>query len=110
MHKEEFEAVRTEVYLPNTDKYFVSETDWFLMEELFYSQLQQVFLLFPRRKAEVIARIHHVTKKNHHVIFVYDFENPYLKVEHAVYLEIEDLINPLGIIIDDKSRGSDYGD
>ena len=51
-----------------------------------------------------------VIKKNHKVIFTADFENPWITREGFIYREIQDITDPLCIFVEDKSRGSDYGD
>ena len=46
------------------------------------------------------------------VCFVGTFELPLIHnlSEDYIYLELSDLLDRLGIIVDDNSRGSDYGD
>ena len=51
-----------------------------------------------------------VVRKNKKVVFTADFENPQTEVEGYIYLEIHDITDPLCIFVEDKSRGSDYGD
>ena len=61
---------------------------------------------FPR----IMEEIDRVIKKNHKVIFTADFENPWISREGYIYREIFDITDPLRIFVEDKSRGSDYGD
>ena len=50
-------------------------------------------------------------KKYKKVVFVYDYENPYVKdLDGFIYRELTDISDPLHIFVEDKSRGSDYGD
>lgn len=51
-----------------------------------------------------------IVKKNRLVVFTGDFESSPTEAEGAIYLEITDITNPLHIYVEDKSRGSDYGD
>ena len=43
-------------------------------------------------------------------MFVGNFEFPQTEVEEHIFLEITDVTDPLKIFVEDKSRGSDYGD
>ena len=58
----------------------------------------------------IIDRMIEVAKKNKKVVFVGNFENPQTEVEGFIFLEITDISDPLKIFVEDKSRGSDYGD
>ena len=49
-------------------------------------------------------------KEKHHIVFTYDYENPFINIDNYIYLEFIDLCDKLKIYIEDKSRGSDYGD
>lgn len=60
--------------------------------------------------SDILEAIDAAIKKNHKVIFTGDFESPFLLRDGFVYLEIQDITDPLGIFVEDKSRGSDYGD
>lgn len=51
-----------------------------------------------------------IVKANHKVVFTGDYEAPLSHVEDAVYLEIFDITDRLQLFVEDKSRGSDYGD
>ena len=51
-----------------------------------------------------------VVKKNKKVVFVGNFEYPQTEVEGFIFLEVTDITDPLKIFVEDKSRGSDYGD
>lgn len=39
-----------------------------------------------------------------------DYEVPLTHAENYIYQEITDITDSLGIFVEDKSRGSDYGD
>ena len=49
-------------------------------------------------------------KKYGHAVFTRDFQHTIITDERFIAFEIDDLIGELGIVIDDISRGSDYGD
>ena len=59
---------------------------------------------------EIMVAIDEIIKKHHKVIFTADFENPWITREGFIYREIHDITDPLNIFVEDKSRGSDYGD
>lgn len=60
--------------------------------------------------SRIMEEIDKTVKKNHKVIFTADFENPWITREGFIYREIFDITDPLLIFVEDKSRGSDYGD
>ena len=82
----------------------------FYVEPGFYDGL----LGFKEKRAErfdeLMAAIDQTIKKEHRVIFTADFENPWITRDGYIYREIFDLSDPLQIFVEDKSRGSDYGD
>ena len=51
-----------------------------------------------------------LVKQSKKVIFTHDYEFPLIKRDDFIYLEITDVTDPLQIYVEDKSRGSDYGD
>ena len=52
-----------------------------------------------------------IVKKNKKVVFTGNFEFPQTETdEDYIILEITDVTDPLKIYVEDKSRGSDYGD
>lgn len=61
---------------------------------------------FPR----VLARMKEIVRANPKVVFTGNYETPFLSLDDAIYQEISDITDPLGIFVEDKSRGSDYGD
>ncbi|MCR5348639.1 MAG: hypothetical protein K6E59_03415 [Bacilli bacterium] len=82
----------------------------FYVEPGFYDGL----LGFKEKRAErfqdLMNEIDNIIKKEHRVIFTADFENPWITREGYIYREIFDITDPLRIFVEDKSRGSDYGD
>lgn len=69
---------------------------------------------YKEKKAEDFPRlmvaIEQIVKKEHHVVFTGNYEAPFLEMAGYVYREIGDIADPLKIFVEDKSRGSDYGD
>lgn len=58
----------------------------------------------------ILDAIYDCVEENPCVILTADFENPWIHKEGYIYREILDFTDPLGIFVEDKSRGSDYGD
>ena len=83
----------------------------FYVEPVFYTQLHG---FKDRHSAEayqqIINQMIDVVKKNQKVVFVGNFEYPQTDADGYIYLEITDITDPLKIFVEDKSRGSDYGD
>lgn len=90
--------------------YTDSESNLFYVEPGFYDGL----LGFKERRLDefhlIMEELDRIVKANHRVIFTADFENPWIEREGFIYREIHDLTDPLRIFVEDKSRGSDYGD
>ena len=86
------------------------EGNRFYVEPGFYEGLIGFKEKQEERFEEIMDAINEVVKKNHHVIFTADFENPWIGREGYIYREIFDITDPLAIFVEDKSRGSDYGD
>ena len=84
--------------------------DVFYVEPGFYDALLGFREKRAERFDELMTAIDTVIRENHQVIFTTDFENPWITREGFIYREIFDLTDPLHIIVEDKSRGSDYGD
>ena len=83
----------------------------FYIEPIFYTHLMGFKEHYPNELIRIIERMIEVVKKNKHVVFVGTFEYPQTEVDDSyIYLEITDITDPLLIFVEDKSRGSDYGD
>lgn len=84
------------------------------IEPLFYSYIKNFETIFPDKLPLVIDEIEKITKKNKQVIFTgmdEEFEDePVTKKEGLIILTLTDILDRIGIYIDNKSRGSDYGD
>ena len=104
-------------YIENPDpentlvhRYVDKEGNTFYVEPGFYDAV----LGFKEKRAErfddLMKAIDETIKKEHRVIFTADFESPWITRDGFIYREIFDLTDPLHIFVEDKSRGSDYGD
>ena len=82
----------------------------FYIEPAFYTQMMGFKELRESDYPRIIKRMEEVVKKNKKVVFTAEYENPQTEVEGYIYLEIHDITDPLQIYVEDKSRGSDYGD
>lgn len=86
----------------------------FYIEPIFYSYLSSCFIQYPDKKQVILDEMERVVRKNRLVIFTgmdeeYEDE-PITKNDAAIVLTIYDILNTLHIYVDNKSRGSDYGD
>ena len=82
----------------------------FYFEPMVYTQLQGFKERHEDKFSLIINEMIKRVKKNKHVVFVGDFESYYEEIDGYIYLEITDITNSLKIFVEDKSRGSDYGD
>ena len=91
--------------------YILDSGEDFYIEPAFYTQLRGFKDRHPKEVCDkIIERMIEVVKRNKKVVFVSNFENPQTEVEGYIFLEITDITDPLKIFVEDKSRGSDYGD
>ena len=86
-----------------------NESD-FYFEPMVYTQLEGFKERHKDKFSLIIEEMIKRVKKNKHVVFVGDFESYYEEIDGYIYLEITDITNSLKIFVEDKSRGSDYGD
>ena len=82
----------------------------FYIEAPFYTQLEGLKSLQKERFNEILLEMEIIVKENKFVVFTMDFENPATKADGYIYQEITDITDRLNIFVEDKSRGSDYGD
>ena len=81
------------------------------VEPSFYTQLTNFKELYNEKDYNrIIEYMLILMKEKHHIVFTYDYENPFINIDNYIYLEFIDLCDKLKIYIEDKSRGSDYGD
>lgn len=84
--------------------------DQFYIEPIFYTKLKNLLDIYPQYENAILDEMEKRVKKNHRVVFVGTFEYPQTEVDDFIFLEIEDITDSLKIYVEDKSRGSDYGD
>lgn len=108
----EFEAyeIRIEKEYPFSPHVIIDEECDFYFEPVVYTQLQGFKERHPDKYHLIIEEMINRVKKNKKVVFVGDYESYFTEVPNYIYLEITDITNPLKIFVEDKSRGSDYGD
>lgn len=82
----------------------------FYIEPAFYTMLRGFLDRLPNDYPRIIEAIFETVKKNKHVVFTANYEFPQTEVDDYIYLEVTDITDPLKIFVEDKSRGSDYGD
>ena len=96
---------------PFANCYEYDSGERFYIEPIFYTQLQGFKEHCPKDYPRIIKRIEEVVKRNKYVVFVGTYEFPQTEVDDKyIFLEINDITDPLQIFVEDKSRGSDYGD
>lgn len=95
---------------PYTAKFVYDNGDTFYIEPVFYLKLQAFKLHYEDRYSNIIEEMERIVKRNHLVVFVGDDDEEITDVNGAIYLTVQDITNPLQIYVEDKSRGSDYGD
>ena len=95
---------------PFIPHYELDDGSDFYIEPIFYTQL----LGFKERHEDkyqlIIDSLLERVRKNKKVIFVGDYETNTFEKDGYIILEITDITDPLQIFVEDKSRGSDYGD
>jgi len=95
---------------PYSTLYFYESGESFYIEPVFYTQLKGFKYHHPKEFHRILKEMERLVKKNKKIVFTGNFERPLTSVDNYLYLEITDVTNPLCIFVEDKSRGSDYGD
>ena len=96
---------------PYTQRFTYPSGDIFYVEPVFHLKLQGFKMQRPESIDTILLEMERIVKQNHVVVFVGEEDYEITKdVEGAIYLTIQDVCNPLLIFVEDKSRGSDYGD
>ena len=95
---------------PFTPLYELEGGERFYVEPVFYTMLQGFKDHHPDKYPLIVNEILRIAKENKKVVFTGNYEYPLTNVEGYIFLEITDITDPLQIFVEDKSRGSDYGD
>ena len=90
--------------------YSYPDGETFYIEPVFYTQLMGFKDHYPEQYHLIIEKMEELVKKNKKIVFTGNFENPLTDVDNYIFLEITDVTDLLQIFVEDKSRGSDYGD
>ena len=105
----EFKLVKDEEN-PFSYHFVIDENTDFYLEPVVFTQLNGFKERHPDKYDLIIKSMIERVKSLKKVIFVGDFENYFTEKEGYIYLELLDITDPLQIFVEDKSRGSDYGD
>ena len=94
--------------------YKCQEGELFYIEPLFYSYLQNFKIQYSDKMQDVLNEMLRIVKRNKKVIFTgmdeeYE-EDPVTIADNFIVLTLFDVLNQIGIFLENKSRGSDYGD
>ena len=96
---------------PFSDHYMLENGESFYIEPTFHTQLMGFQELRTKEYPQIVEEMIRIVKKNKKVVFTGNFECPQTETdEDYIYLEVTDVTDPLLIFVEDKSRGSDYGD
>ena len=90
--------------------YSYPDGETFYIEPVFYTQLMGFKDHHPDKYHLIINKMEELVKKNKKIVFTGNFDNPLTEVDNFIFLEITDVTDLLQIFVEDKSRGSDYGD
>lgn len=82
----------------------------FYVEPGFYKLYEALKTVYPDRKQAFLNKMDEFVKKNRKVVFVADIDNTLVEVDGATYLSAFDITDAIGLLLEDKSRGADYGD
>ncbi len=95
---------------PFTPHYIIDEETDFYIEPIVFTQLNGFKERHPDKFDLIVSSLIDRVKRLKKVIFVGDYESYFTEKDGYVYLELLDITDPLKIFVEDKSRGSDYGD
>jgi hypothetical protein len=95
---------------PFTPHFIIDDEHDFYVEPVVFTQLQGFKERHPDKYDLIVQSMIDRVMSNRKVIYVADFENYFTEKEGYIYLELLDITDPLQIFVEDKSRGSDYGD
>ncbi|MGI6644661.1 MAG: hypothetical protein ACOX28_02800 [Bacilli bacterium] len=83
---------------------------YFYIEPIYKVQFNRVSERFPSEVETLKNLMLERVSTYGTVVFTGDFTSPLVDEEEFTYVEIDDLLCELNLPIEDKSRGSDYGD
>ncbi len=95
---------------PFSALYELENGERFYIEPVFYTMLKGFKDHHPDKYPLIIKEMIKLVKQNKRVVFTGNYECPLTNVEDYIFLEPTDITDPLHIFVEDKSRGSDYGD
>ncbi len=97
---------------PFSTLYELPTGERFYIEPAFYTQLMGFKEFRGEEFPRIMDKMMEIIHKNKRVIFTASYENPQtvINVDDYIILEIYDITDPLQVYVEDKSRGSDYGD
>lgn len=95
---------------PFTPHFIIDDEHDFYVEPVVFTQLNGFKERHPDKYHLIIKAMVDKVMKLKKVIYVGDFENYFTEKEGYVYSELIDITDSLQIFVEDKSRGSDYGD
>ncbi len=85
--------------------------DIFYVEPVFYTKLVNMIEHHEDKEQIILDEMKARVERNHKVVFCGTFEYIQTEVDDSyIFLELEDITDKLQIFVEDKSRGSDYGD
>ena len=87
-----------------------SSGERFYIEPVFYTKFKAMLDHHPEKRTDIIEEMKRIVLKNKRVVFTGSFDFPRTSAPDYIFLELEDITNLLKIFVEDKSRGSDYGD
>ena len=95
---------------PYSDCYTYENGDKFYVEPVFLLKLSGMKQFVSERFDEILIEMERLVRKNHLVVFIGEEDEEITNVDGAIYLTLQDVCNPIKVFVEDKSRGSDYGD
>ena len=97
---------------PFSTLYAYEDGSMFYIEPIFYTQLMGFEEHRPGCIVAILKEMEQIVKNNKKVIFAGEYDIPLTRanVDDFIILEIFDITDKLQIYVEDKSRGSDYGD
>ena len=95
---------------PFCAKFAYESGETFYIEPVFLTQLHGFRDHYKDSYPAILKRMEEIVFKNKKVVFTGNFDFPQTEAEGYIFLEITDVTDPLQIYVEDKSRGSDYGD